>query len=38
MIQPGGVEAKIEGSVSDPSVEAYNDVNATATTIQSLCK
>jgi hypothetical protein len=28
----------IEGSVSDPSVEAYNDVNATAETIQSLCK
>jgi hypothetical protein len=28
----------IEGSVSDPSVEAYNDVNATGETIQSLCK
>lgn len=28
----------IEGSVSDPSVEAYNDVNATGETIQNLCK
>jgi hypothetical protein len=28
----------IEGSVSDPSVEAYNDVNATGETIQSFCK
>jgi hypothetical protein len=28
----------IEGSVSDPRVEAYNDVNATGETIQNLCK
>jgi hypothetical protein len=28
----------IDGSVSDPSVDAYNDVNATGETIQRLCK
>jgi hypothetical protein len=28
----------IEGSVSDPSVEAYNEVNQTGTAIESLCK
>jgi hypothetical protein len=28
----------IDGSVSDPSVQAYNDVNETGTTIEGLCK
>jgi methylmalonyl-CoA mutase N-terminal domain/subunit len=28
----------IEGSVSDPSAEAYNEVNETGVTIESLCK